>query len=173
MVELHVFKKKYLNKKLFNIIENIGNELFNYLNTEEILLKLKSANKPNNNSINVQNVFLEKAEQLGFISEKKGLFKDIPTSNLRPDFFKKIDGTGILIEVERGKTIMNNMDLLDFWKCHLCHHANHLFLFVPLELKHNSSSKPYNCFKIVKNRMSPFFEKPNYTNVDSLWIYGY
>ena len=29
------------------------------------------------------------------------------------------------------------MDLLDFWKCHLCHHADYLFLMVPQALKHN------------------------------------
>jgi len=39
---------------------------------------------------------------------------------LRPDYFLKLDDTGILLEVERGKTTINNMDLLDFWKCHLC-----------------------------------------------------
>ena len=32
------------------------------------------------------------------------------------------------MEVERGKTTTNNMDLLDIYKCHICEEANHLFL---------------------------------------------
>ena len=43
--------------------------------------------------------------------------------------------TGIILEVERGKTTINNMDLLDFWKCHICAHADYLFLMVPTELR--------------------------------------
>ena len=121
----------------------------------------------------VQEVFLAEAERLGFQSEKKNLFQNIPTSNLRPDYYKKIGSSGIIIEVERGKTIMNNMDMLDMWKCHLCKNANHLFLFVPNALRHNKKSSPYDCFKKVSNRMEPFFSKENYSNVHSLWIYGY
>jgi hypothetical protein len=45
-----------------------------------------------------------------------------------------LDGTGIILEVERGKTTINNMDLLEFWKCHICAHADFLFLMVPLDL---------------------------------------
>ena len=131
------------------------------------------ANSPGNSSIKIQNVFLKKAIELGFQSEKKNLFQSIPTSNLRPDYYCSVRNSGILIEVERGKTIMNNMDMLDMWKCHLCNVANHLFLFVPNKLKHNSNSKPYDCFRIVSNRMAPFYEKNNYTNVHSLWLFGY
>ena len=40
------------------------------------------------------------------------------------------------MEVERGKTTTNNMDLLDIYKCHICEEANHLFLFVPIEVSH-------------------------------------
>jgi hypothetical protein len=67
----------------------------------------------------VQAVFLEQARELGFKDESKGLFKEY-ASALRPDYFMPLDGTGIILEVERGKTTINNMDLLDFWKCHIC-----------------------------------------------------
>ena len=44
--------------------------------------------------------------------EKKGLFKNY-NSQLRPDYYKKLKKSGIILEVERGKTLKNNMDLLD------------------------------------------------------------
>jgi hypothetical protein len=81
--------------------------------------------------------------------------------------------TGILLEVERGKTTINNMDLLDFWKCHLCHKANYLFLMVPRELRQNEQMSPRREFKTVAKRMASFFETRNYTNVYGLWLFGY
>ena len=60
------------------------------------------------------------------------------------------------------------MDLLDLWKCHICKEANHLFLIVPLNVSHTP-----NIFKNVCKRMESFFEKDNYTNVDSVIIFGY
>ena len=78
---------------------------------------------------------------LGFVSESKGLF-----ATTRQALFVLTTSdrstTGILLEVERGKTTINNMDLLDFWKCHLCEHANYLFLMVPTELRQNASMRP-------------------------------
>ena len=55
-------------------------------------------------------------------------------NKLRPDYYRPLETSGILLEVERGKTTTNNMDLLDFWKCHLCRHADYLFLMVPQAL---------------------------------------
>ena len=157
----------------FSEVKKIGDELFYFLQKKEIEKAFQKANSPGNSSSVVQNVFLEKALELGFQSEKKNLFSNIPTTNLRPDYYKKIKDSGIIIEVERGKTIMNNMDLLDMWKCHLCLHADHLFLFVPNDLKHNHNSSTYDCFKKVSDRLSPFFKKPNFVNVNSLWLFGY
>ena len=93
---------------------------------------------------------------------KKGLFKDYKTRALRPDYFKKLSNGGILMEVERGKTITNNMDLLDLWKCHICEEANHLFLIVPLAV-----SRTPNIYNYVGNRVDSFFKEKNYINVDS------
>ena len=44
------------------------------------------------------------------------------------------------MEVERGKTVLNNMDLLDVWKCHICESANYLFLIVP-QMRHDGAGK--------------------------------
>ena len=172
-MQLKVFTQENLNQRIYSEVKRIGDDLFNYCNTDFSRENFSKANSPNNSSAKVQDVFLDKALELGFQSEKQKLFNSIPTSNLRPDYYRQVESSGIIIEVERGKTIMNNMDMLDMWKCHLCDMANHLFLFVPSELQHNTTSKPYDCFRIVSNRMAPFFESNNYTNVHSLWIFGY
>jgi hypothetical protein len=172
-IELKIFKQDNIDENIYSEVESTGNELLRYLSGSEVIEKVKMANMPGMSSSFVQNIFIDKAKDLGFQSEKKDLFAGIPTSHLRPDYYKRIGESGVIMEVERGKTIMNNMDMLDFWKCHVCKHANHLFLFVPQELKHNNGSKGYDCFKIVSNRMQPFFERTNYTNVHSIWIYGY
>jgi len=83
-------------------------------------------------------------------------------------FFSVDMRIGIILEVERGKTIRNNMDLLDVWKCHICKEANHLFLVIPKEISHTP-----NCFKYSSKRLSSFFQKDNYINIDSLNIFGY
>jgi hypothetical protein len=173
MVLLEKFKKSNINLFEYAEVSNIANELYEYFKNPAVIKKLEIANKPGKNSKEVQDVFIKKAKELGFVSEKKGLFSNIPTSNLRPDYYCGLKKSGILIEVERGKTLTNNMDLLDIWKCHLCDSANHLFLFVPRRLTHNKDSKPYDSFKVVIKRMKPFFEKPNYINVSSLWLFGY
>ena len=157
----------------FSKVNSIGDLLYEHLCTPELGLKLAEANQPGNSSHKVQSTFLEYAETLGFASEKKGLFNNYVTSGLRPDYYLKIGNSGILLEVERGKTIMNNMDFLDLWKCHICSEANYLFLMVPAQLAHNRESNTYNTFKKVVDRMSPFFHEGNYTNVRALFIYGY
>ncbi|ASY17045.1 hypothetical protein A1sIA79_02150 [Candidatus Planktophila versatilis] len=82
-------------------------------------------------SAKVQSVILKKMTELGFQSERKGLFKNMTAAGIRPDHFKPLEGGGILFEVERGKTIANNMDLPDVWKTHICSEAKHLFLMIP------------------------------------------
>ena len=61
------------------------------------------------------------------------------------------------------------MDLLDLWKCHICSEANHLFLIIP----QRDEAKGLNVFNNVSKRMSSFFRKENYLNINSLVIFGY
>jgi hypothetical protein len=75
--------------------------------------------------------------------------------------------------VERGKTTINNMDLLDFWKCRLCPQANYLFFLVPQALRQNETMSPRNEFATVNRRLSQFFKPENYTNVRGLCLFGY
>ncbi|MDA0723779.1 MAG: hypothetical protein O3B25_05880 [Verrucomicrobia bacterium] len=171
---IHKFSQNQVIGTLeYELVNKTGDALLNHLNRPDIRQEINAVNQPGNSSHKVQSVFLDFAHGLGFQSEKKGLFSHYRTKGLRPDYFKRINDTGILLEVERGKTIMKNMDLLDFWKCHICEHANHLFLLVPQALSHNQESNHYNTFKMVVNRMEPFFAERNYTRVQSLFIFGY
>jgi hypothetical protein len=118
-------------------------------------------------------VILEEMTSLGFSSEKKGLFSHYVVSGIRPDYYKPIQGGGVLFEVERGKTIANNMDLLDVWKTHICKEANHLFLLVP-KVRVQASGGKQKIFNTVANRLEAFFEpSANPIDVDSVTLFGY
>jgi hypothetical protein len=65
------------------------------------------------------------------------------------------------------------MDLLDFWKCHLCDQADYLFLMVPKELHQNETMAPRREYGFVVKRLQSFFVPPNYTNVRGVFVFGY
>jgi hypothetical protein len=62
------------------------------------------------------------------------------------------------------------MDILDLWKCHICNHAQYLFLMVPIYAQ-NAGSR--NVFDNVVKRMQPFFVKEHYVGVFGIFIFGY
>jgi hypothetical protein len=150
----------------------ISDRLLAHLNTPEALALMLRANMPGISSAEVQATFLPYAVELGFASEKKGLFLKYH-SNLRPDYYRAVDNTGIILEVERGKTTTNNMDLLDFWKCHVCEHADYLFLMVPQALRHNPTMTAKKEYDSVVKRLDTFFVEGNETNVRAVHIFGY
>ncbi len=153
-------------------VEQLADRLIKELNAPETLKRIHEANRPGTSSAKVQEAFRPSAERLGFQSERKRLFSDtIP--GLRPDYFIRLNDFGIILEVERGKTTTNNMDLLDFWKCHICGKASYLFLLVPKALKHNPKMTPKNEFRSVERRLAQFFEPGKYTNVRGLCLFGY
>jgi hypothetical protein len=152
---------------------SVADALHEFLQLAEVAARIVAANQPGRSSADVQSVFLAQARQLGFRDESKGLFGGYPSSGLRPDYFMPLGDTGILLEVERGKTTINNMDLLDFWKCHICAYADYLFLMVPIELRQNDSMSPRREFASVAKRLGSFFERRNYTNVRGLCLFGY
>jgi len=156
----------------FAAVSSVADALLAHLVEAEIAALIVTANQPGQSSANVQGVFLEHARQLGFRDESKGLFSEY-ASGLRPDYFMNIGDTGIILEVERGKTTINNMDLLDFWKCHICAHADYLFLLVPMELRQNETMTARREFVSVRRRLATFFEPQNYTNVRGLFLFGY
>ena len=154
-------------------VERIADELLTHLNQAEARARIAAVHVPGASSRLVQETFLDFARELGFVDESIGLFADYATSSLRPDYFLRLDGTGILLEVERGKTTINNMDLLDFWKCHLCKHADHLFLMVSKELRQNPTMAAKREYAFVVKRLESFFIPANYTNVRGLFVFGY
>jgi len=151
----------------------IADSLFVHLESPTATALILKANQLGRSSGDVQSVFLDHAHELGFTSESKGLFSDYLSSALRPDYFLPLGDTGIILEVERGKTTINNMDLLDFWKCHICRHAHYLILLVPTQLRQNPTMSARNEFASVRKRLSSFFEEQNYTNVRGLFLFGY
>ncbi|QGG41853.1 hypothetical protein [Aeromicrobium yanjiei] len=154
-------------------VHDISDKLLEHLNEPAARELLVAANMPGTSSAMVQNSFGRFSADLGFVDEAKGLFAEYPNKALRPDFFLRLGDTGILMEVERGKTTTNNMDLLDMWKCHLCVHAHYLFLMVPQALMHNASMSPKKEYNYVVKRLESFFVKGNHTNVRAVHIFGY
>ena len=151
----------------------LADALTDFLLGPEVAAEILAATPPGRSSADIQDVFLHEARGLGFKDESKGLFREYASSALRPDYFIPLDQTGVILEVERGKTTINNMDLLDFWKCHICAHADYLFLMVPMELRQNETMAARREFATVSKRLATFFEPQNYTNVRGLCLFGY
>ena len=162
----------YRDSAEWDAVHGLALQLLSSLNDAATLGRIVLANRPHGSSAEVQEAVRPSAEALGFRSEQRGLFADsIP--GLRPDYFRALNETGILLEVERGKTTTNNMDLLDFWKCHICKHADYLFLLVPNALQHNDGMTPKKEYAVVARRLGQFFSPGKYTNVRGLCLYGY
>ncbi|MGO9317516.1 MAG: hypothetical protein ACLPXT_03975 [Terracidiphilus sp.] len=154
-------------------VSEIAEMLRDHLATEKVCSEIGEFHKLNGNSQQIQNVLVEKLKELGFETEKRGLFKKSVVPSLRPDFYRKVGASGILVEIERGKTIANNMDLLDLWKCHLCAEADFLFLIVPNERK-NHNGQVTRPFDRASKRVATFFESErDYINVEAVYLFGY
>src|SRR5664279_988527 len=94
----------------YSQVSEIAESLLGHLNTPEAQALLLAANQPGISSAVVQASFAAFAREVGFVDESKGLFDGYENSALRPDYFRPVADTGILLEVERGKTTINNMD---------------------------------------------------------------
>jgi len=172
-VELTVFRKaEPRSSETFAEVEQLARRFLAFLNSAEVQDGIAAVHQVGASSATIQQTILPGAQQLGFASEKRGLFQAYPVSALRPDYYVQVQGAGILLEVERGKTTTNNMDLLDIWKCHICEHAEYLFLLVPQvrPTKKGGSTRP---FKQVQSRLGTFFKQCNYVNVEAVFLFGY
>lgn len=153
----------------FKLAQNIAKEIFEYMDTTEVSRKLSEANQVGTTSGEIQDIILPKCIELGMSSERKGLFRN---TRLRPDYYIALNDTGLILEVERGKTISNNMDLLDVWKCHICKQADYLLLVVPVR-RPTEDGFTTRIYEHVIKRIDLFFDKPNYVNVRGCFIIGY
>jgi predicted XRE-type DNA-binding protein len=161
------------NTEVLEIARDISKQIYEFISSKEIKDKIAKVHMVGAKSSQVQDIISSKCKEIGFSSEKKGLFSqlDIPIQ-LRPDFYIKIKGAGLIIEVERGKTIDNNMDLLDLWKCHICEQSDYLLLIVPI-IKQTKKGTSNNIYKSVIKRVASFFEKNNYVNIKGCFVIGY
>lgn len=153
-------------------VSRIAKQLCDYLADEKVRYEIDQIHKLNGNSQQIQIVLEKELLEIGFEREKKGLFKECTVPSLRPDSYMKVGKSGILVEIERGKTIANNMDLLDVWKCHLCTKADFLFLVVPCERK-NHKGQVTRAFDRASRRVATFFQSENYINVEAVYLFGY
>lgn len=135
-------------------IQDIATALVDHMNGPEVYEELLKANVPGSKSQEIQDIIKKKTADLGFRDESRGLFAGYRTRGLTPDYYREVGCTGVILEVERGKTINNNMDFLDFWKCHICRVASFLILIVPVELRHNEKDPPTRAFMLRRTGSS-------------------
>ena len=171
--ELKILSKSQKSRPYeFHEVEELAQALLAYMRHPQVEAQISKKHKLNAKSIEIQNILLKKADELGFKSEKKGLFNSSPTRRLRPDFYRSVGKSGVIMEVERGKTIENNMDVLDIWKTHICTDADYLFIVVP-QIRSSANGSRRFVYKQVCNRLEPFFQPENYINVEAVFVFGY
>ena len=171
--ELHLIARPDIeHQPEFKEVEQLAHALLTHLNEPDVLTAIAAAHVVGAKSAAIQAILLHKAKELGFQDERKGLFVQYASSGLRPDYYRKVGSTGILMEVERGKILANNMDLLDFWKCHVCNEARYLFLVLP-QLRQTKSGKKEKVVPRIRNRLSTFFLPGNAVNVDGVFLFAY
>jgi len=151
---------------------SIALQLKDYLSSEDVCAEISQCHKLNASSQQIQTIIHKELTRLGFQSEKRGLFSNYGVAALRPDFYRPVGKSGIILEVERGKILANNMDSLDLWKCHVCAYADFLYLIVPVE-RQSEKRGATKAFDNVARRLSTFFESHNYVNVEAAFVFGY
>ena len=161
-----------VNATELNEAHFLAMQIWAFLHEPATREQVAAAHVVNASSNSIQAILLEKAQELGFQSERKGLFAKYQASGLRPDYYRPLGGSGIILEVERGKIISNNMDILDLWKCHVCQEADYLFLVVP-EFRPTKNGKLQRMLPRIEKRLSTFFEPPNFVNVRALFLIAY
>jgi hypothetical protein len=166
-------KSNIPNPTSFAETYSVADSIVEFIAQPDVASKLSETNAIGVASQAVQDILLPHLTDFGFTSEKAGLFAVYDAKNLRPDYFRPCrDGGGILVEVERGKTLANNMDLLDLWKCHICPDANYLIIIVP-KIRKSENGNRQRVFDRVVNRLTAFFQDKNEVNVDAAFVIGY
>jgi hypothetical protein len=83
-------------------VRRIAKQLSDHMAKAEVCSAIKEHHVINGSSQQIQAVLRKGIEDLGFESEKRGLFKEQTVSSLRPDFYRQVGTSGILLEIERG-----------------------------------------------------------------------
>ena len=98
-------QKNFLQSNEWKEVKKLSNKLFKLLSDPNVIKKIKKVNQPGVSSHKIQEVITKESEKIGFKSEMNGLFSNYKNSKLRPDFYKKVLKTGVIIEVEKGQTV--------------------------------------------------------------------
>jgi hypothetical protein len=151
-------------------VHALADKLRSALDVAEVAGALSAIPAIGGTSHQVDAIVQRHAERLGFSSQQRNLFKEYPVS-LRPDWYRPLEENGILLEIERGKAVTNNMDLLDLWKTHICREAEHLFILVPKLVVRNYGTE--RVYPRVVTRLATFFAPGNEINVASVAVFGY
>ena len=74
----------YSDTDEWQLVSNIASTLYDYLSQPRITKKIDALNVPKVSSKEIQDVLLEKALEIGFKDESKGLFKNYPSKGDLP-----------------------------------------------------------------------------------------
>jgi len=99
----------YADSPGYAAVSGVATSLLDHLNTPDAQDLLALANLPGQSSAMVQASFNVFATELGFVDESRGLFEGYKNRAVRPDYFRRMGDTGILMEGERGKTTINQV----------------------------------------------------------------
>ena len=126
-------------------------------------------------SMAVQQVVGGLLNAVGFREEVVLTPQDGFVTRARPDFYYSLgEGRGIIAEIERGGTTLNNHDLKDFWKTHIAKDAHHLFLVVPMANWNEAGNARERPYARVVHRLQAFFgDERREVDVLSAHVFGY
>ena len=104
----HATLKKSVQRspKAFALVEAVADNLLSYLNETEVQERIAQVHKLGASSVEVQKTILPGVDALGFTPEKKGLFENYAVPALRPDYYLRIEDTGILLEVPHDGPVL-------------------------------------------------------------------
>ncbi len=155
-------------------VDALATALSSHLDRRRV--EIDTVHLPEAQSSRIQSIVEELlAAELGFRNEVVLTPQEGLVTRARPDFvFRLGEGRGVLAEVERGGTTLNNHDLKDFWKTHLAPDAHHLFLVVPHANWNRAGGRRERPFQRVCHRLGGFFgDARREVDVVSLHVFGY
>lgn len=154
-------------------VDTIAEQLLAHLEAERPLIDTVHVHRASSSA--VQEVVARLLREIGFAEEVVLTPQDGFVTRARPDFVHSLGrGRGIIAEVERGGTTTNNHDLKDFWKVHIAHDAQHLFLIVPAANWNEAGQVRERPFARVAHRLAAFFGDPRReVDVLSAHVFGY
>lgn len=155
-------------------VDALADELATHLAAEASAIDLVHVHRAQSSAVQLI-VAAMLREHLGFREEVVLTPQDGFVTQARPDFVYSLGpGRGIIAEVERGGTTLNNHDLKDLWKAHIAPDAQHLFLVVPNANWNEAGLARERPFARVLTRLGAFFGNPRReVDVVSLHVFGY